>query len=267
VSRAPLSVYVNGIGLLGPGIPNWAAGAQILQGVLPWGNDPTVLPSPEGLPPAERRRTGPIVKLTLAAALEASRQAQADPAGLASVFSSSGGDGYNCHEICESLASPERLISPTRFHNSVHNAAAGYWSIATGATGACNALCAHDGSFAAGLLEAATQVVIERVPVLLVSYDNGYPEPIRAVRPIPDAFAVALVLAADQGPANLARIEAHLSDVTAPTMDEPLERLRRSIPAARSLPLLQLLARATPGTVVLDYLPHARLAVEVTPWG
>ena len=261
-----LSVYVNGIGLLGPGIANWAAGAQILQGELSWVNTPTVLPSPEGLPPAERRRTGPLVKLTLAAGLEASRQAQVDPARLASVFTSSGGDGHNCHEICEALASPERLISPTRFHNSVHNAPAGYWSIATGATAAGNALCAHDGSFAAGLLEAVTQVLIERVPVLLVSYDIGYPEPIRAVRPIPDAFAVALALAADEGPANLARIEAHLSDGNAATMDEPLERLRRSIPAARSLPLLALLARRAAGTVVLDYLPHTRLAVEVNPW-
>lgn len=266
MNRAVVSGYVNGIGLLGPGIANWAAGAQILRGELPWASTPTVLPSPEGLPPAERRRTGPLVKLTLAAGLEAARQAQADPACLTSVFSSSGGDGHNCHEICEALASPERLISPTRFHNSVHNAAAGYWGIATGATGACNALCAHDGSFAAGLLEAATQVVIERLPVLLVSYDIGYPEPIRAVRPIPDAFAVALVLSADKGPANLARIEAHLSDVTAPTMDGPLEQLRSSIPAARSLPLLGLLARCAAGTVALDYLPHARLVVEVTPW-
>ena len=77
---------------------------------------PTVLPLPEALPPAERRRTGAIVKLTLATGLEATRHAGAAAADLAAVFSSSGGDGLNCHEICEALASSERQLSPTRFH-------------------------------------------------------------------------------------------------------------------------------------------------------
>ena len=42
-----------------------------------------------------------------------------------------------------------------------------------------------------------------------------------------------------------------------------LESLRASIPAARSLPLLERLAQRRAGTVVLDYLDTARLAVEV----
>jgi hypothetical protein len=265
VSAAALSGCVEGIGLLGPGMCGWSAAAQILGGRTPWVSAPTVLPRPEALPPAERRRTGAIVKLTLAAGLEACRHAGVAAADLAAVFSSSGGDGLNCHEICEALASSERQLSPTRFHNSVHNAASGYWGIATGATPAANALCAYDGSFAAGLLEALTQVVIERTPVLLVAYDAGYPEPIRAARPIPDAFAVALVLAPQPRPACLARIEAHLSDAPANTLDEPaLESLRTAIPAARSLPLLQLVARGAGGQAVLDYLPHLRLAVRVS---
>jgi hypothetical protein len=56
-----------------------------------------------------------------------------------------------------------------------------------------------------------------------------------------------------------------LSDASADTLDEPaLERLRTAIPAARSLPLLQLLARGAGGDVVLDYLGHLRLAVTVS---
>jgi hypothetical protein len=260
-----LSAYVNGVGLLGPGIANWAGGAQVLSGRRRWVSAPTVLPQPEGLPAAERRRTGALVKLALGVGFEATRQAGADPAQLPAVFSSSGGDGQNCHEICQALASAERQLSPTRFHNSVHNAAAGYWSIATGATPASNALCAHDASFAAGLIEALTQVAIERTAVLLIAYDASYPEPLRAARPIPDAFAVAMVLAPDLGPAALGRIEAHLSDAPADTIDEPLESLRRAIPAARSLPLLALLAQSGAGSAVLEYLDHARLAVRVSP--
>ena len=183
MNTGPLSAYVNGVGLLGPGITNWAEGADILSGRQRWVSAPTALRPPEGLPPAERRRTGTVVKLALAVGLEATRQAGADPAQLPAVFTSSGGDGQNCHEICQVLASAERQLSPTRFHNSVHNAAAGYWSIATGATPASNALCAYDASFAAGLLEALTQVAIERTAVLLIAYDASYPEPLRTRTP------------------------------------------------------------------------------------
>src|SRR5262249_59375137 len=118
-----------------------------------------------------------------------------------------GGDGQNCHEICEVLASAARELSPTRFHNSVHNAPAGYWGIATGATAPANSLCAHDASFAAGLLEALCQVVVDHTPVLLIAYDASYPQPIHSVRPIPDAFGVALLLAPPAGSRSLARLE------------------------------------------------------------
>ena len=96
------------------------------------------------------------------------------------VFSFSGGDGDNCHEICAALASSERLISPTRFHNSVHNAAAGYWSIAYGCTRASTSLCADDASFGAGLLEALAQLACGAPAVLLVAYDVDYPPPLYA---------------------------------------------------------------------------------------
>jgi hypothetical protein len=259
------AAYVDGVGLLGPGIADWTQGAEILCGQRPWVSAATVLPAPEGLPAAERRRSGAIVKLALAVGLEATGGAGADPTVLPAVFASSGGDGANCHEICQTLASGERLLSPTRFHNSVHNAASGYWGIATGARTAVNTLCAYDGSFAAGLLEALTQVVTERASVLLVAYDVGYPEPIHAARPIPDAFGVALVLSPGAGAATLARIEAHLSDDVVATLDEPLDGLRRAIPAARSLPLLARLAKNLAGTAVLEYFTHARMAVRVTP--
>ncbi|TLY94657.1 MAG: beta-ketoacyl synthase chain length factor, partial [Gammaproteobacteria bacterium] len=173
--------------------------------------------------------------------------------------------GQNCHEICQVLASAERQLSPTRFHNCVHNAAAGYWSIATQATAASSALCAYDASFAAGLLEALTQVAVERTAVLLVAYDAGYPEPLHRHRPIPDAFGVALVLAPAVSAASQARLTATLGAPAPDGMaDGALDSLRRSIPAARSLPLLAQLARRSTGRVVLDYLGGQGLAVELS---
>jgi beta-ketoacyl synthase-like protein len=265
-AMTPLAAWLNGIGVLGPGMADWPMAARVLGGGTPWQSAPTVLPVPQCLPSTERRRTGAPVRLTLAVGLEATASAGADAAALPAVFSSSGGDGQNCHEICQVLACAERQLSPTRFHNSVHNAAAGYWGIATGATAAANALCAYDASFAAGLLEALTQVAVDRTAVLLVAYDTVYPEPLHSVRPIPDAFGVALLLAPARTASSLARLTACRSAAAADVLaDAALERLRASIPAARSLPLLAQLARGAAGCVAIEYLDGACLALEVTP--
>jgi hypothetical protein len=202
----------------------------------------------------------------LGIALEATAQAGEDPAQLPSVFSSSGGDGHTCHEICQALSLAGREVSPTRFANSVHNAAAGYWSIGTGAMVESNVLCAFDASFAAGLLEAVTQVAVDQVPVLLVAYDSEYPEPLHAKRPIPDAFGVAMVLTPQRRASSLARTVVSLSDSCFDRLADPaLEALRSAFPAARSLPLLRLLAQRDPGHAILEYLDVLRVEVEVEP--
>ena len=261
-----LIAYVGGIGVLGPGLANWDEAASVLSGEAAYSTARTVLRTPTLLPPAERRRTGRAVRTAFDVALEATTRAASNPAQLASVFSSSGGDGDNCHELCQALALEGREISPTRFANSVHNAAAGYWSIATGARLESNVLCAFDASFCAGLLEASTQVAVDDESLLLVAYDTEYPEPIHAKRPIPDAFGVALVLTPRRESGSLARIEVALEESPADTMSDPLlESLRLSIPAARSLPLLRQLALKESGRTVLEYLDVSRLAVRVEP--
>ncbi len=272
-----LAACVQGVGVLGPGLPGWDAAAAVLRASRSYQRTGTVIPALAVLQPAERRRAGRVVRMALTIGAEAIVHAGADASRLASVFASSGGDGDNCHEICEALAGSERLISPTRFHNSVHNAASGYWSIAYGCTEASTALCAHDGSFGAGLLEALTQLACGTEAILLVSYDLDYPPPLRAHRPISDAFGVALALcrpeasaaaAANEGagrrPALHPRLRVGFTDQAASVMpDTGLETLRREIPAARALPLLGLLAAGRSGRAVLDYLDDMRLEVQL----
>jgi hypothetical protein len=261
-----LWAYVGGIGVLGPGLANWRETAAILEGVAGYAPARTILPIPSLLPAAERRRTGRVVKLAIAVAVEAAAHSDMNPANLASVFSSSGGDGHNCHELCEALAQQGREVSPTRFSNSVHNAAAGYWSIATAAKYESNVLCAFDASFGAGLLEAMAQVTVDGEPVLLVCYDTEYPEPIHAKRPVPDAFGVALVLTPERRPGSIARLGVALSDGLPERMSNAdLEALRLSIPAARCLPLLRLLAGSEAAVTALDYLDVSRIEVRVEP--
>jgi hypothetical protein len=264
-----LTVFVEGIGLIGPGLSGWEDSRDKLLGRSPHVSAPTVLPAPMSLPAAERRRAGAVIKVSLAVGHEAVNAAGLQASGLPSVFTSSGGDGVNCHDICSTLASNDRLISPTRFHNSVHNAASGYWSISTGATPTSSVLCAHDGSFAAGLLEAITQAAVENTPVLLVAYDTHYPEPLNSKRPVPDTLGVALVLSPQRSERSLACITLSgaegLTHAAADTLADPgLEFLRQTIPAARALPLLQCIAAGRAATVALDYLDDARLALDVT---
>jgi hypothetical protein len=258
--------YVGGIGMLGPGLNNWPDAAVVLSGRRAYEPAPTVLPAPALLPATERRRTGRVVKLALAVALEATTRAGMEPGQLASVFTSSGGDGHNCHAICQALALETREISPTRFANSVHNAAAGYWSIATSAKRGSTVLCAFDASFCAGLLEALTQVAVDEISMLLIAYDTEYPDPLHSKRPIPDAFGAALVLTPHREAGSLARIEASLGSGPVDQMpDTQLESLRVSIPAARCLPLLRQLTMHSPSRTVLEYLDVSNTIVQVDP--
>jgi hypothetical protein len=260
-----LSARIAGIGVVGPGITGWPAARETLAGRAAYAPAPTRLPAPEALPATERRRAGKHVKLALATGLEAVAAAGVAPGTLAAIFASSSGDGENCHAICETLASDDRLISPTRFHNSVHNAPAGYWSIATGATTSVDCLGAYDASFGAGLLEALTRLAVEpEVPVVLVAYDAPYPEPLNGARPMPDAFGVALVLTAANGAGSTIAVD-FTREPERTLGDARLEELRRSIPAARALPLLELVAREARGAATLAYLGDLHLRVELTP--
>ena len=260
-----LAARIVGVGLVGPGLAGWNASRAILAGQASYEPRATVLPSPDALPPTERRRAGKSVRLALGAGLEAAGASGIAARDLVATFASSTGDGENVHAICEVLASDDRMISPTRFHNSVHNAPSGYWGIATGAMQASDSLAAYDASFGAGLLEALTRLARDpALPVLLVSYDAPYPEPLHACRPLPDCFACALVLTADRPGASGTPVTASLGDAP-PTQlgDRAFEALRLGIPAARSLPLLIQLARAAAGRVVIEYLAGLSIAVEM----
>jgi hypothetical protein len=264
MSTKPLSVAIRGVGLIGPGFDNWPAARAVLAGDTPWVPAATRVPSPGMLPPAERRRVGAVIKLALCAGMEAVDAAGANAAQLATVFASAGGDGANCHAICEALASDDRRISPTRFHNSVNNAASGYWGIASGAMATSTIISAFDGSLAAGLIEAFALTHELNQPVLLVVYDHPYPEPLAAVRPVRDAFAMALLLAPNDGDAPRLQL-GEFSAAAADTMsDTAMDAMRSGIPAARGLPLLALLAQGRSGSVVIDYLDDLRLELSLS---
>jgi hypothetical protein len=270
--NAAIDLRLLGVGLVAPGLPSWAEAEAVLRGETPCSNAPTVVPPPLRLPAAERRRAGAAVKVALSVADAACVDAGMDPATLATVFTSSSGDGANCHALCETLAhapGPDRLVSPTRFTNSVHNAAAGYWHIAVGSQQASTSVCAFDDSFGAGFVAAASQLAGAHAPLLLVASDTPYPQPLQATRPIADTMGLALVLApaawagAQRAQARLQVRLLPLAQAGEPTRchDPVLENLRGRIPAARALPLLEAIARRQGTRVVVP--ASAELALQI----
>lgn len=260
-------VWIEGVGLRAPGLNGWDASRAILRGEQQLPADaPLELPAIASLPANERRRLVPAVRLALVVGLEAFEHARRAPAETPTIFAASGGDGETIDNIMMTLAANEFEVSPTRFHNSVHNAPAGYWGIATRSRAPSSSLCAHDASFAAGLIEAVAQCLVDHTAVGLVADDLPYPGPLHAKRPIGSAFGVALVLT-DAPTANTrASIEVSIDrafSVPTAMADPALEVLRRGNPAARSLPLLAALACGEDRTVSLDYTSDRTLTVAI----
>lgn len=263
-----LSCHLAGIGLRAPGLSGWAESRAVLAGHETYRE--TAMPAvPEQSLLARNtvRRTTYTIRLTLQVAEEAMNAAAMPNAELASVFACSGGDASALDQIFNALTLPDRPVSPNQFNNSVHNAPAGYWSIATQSHHPSTSLSAYDGSFSAGLLEALGLLTTLRQAVLLIAYDVPPPPPLWVHRPIAAPYAVALLLTPKPAATHLGRLHLALAHGQAESRLEEvgLERLRGGNPAARSLPLLQIIARGRENRVVLPYLTDTLLSVRHQP--
>jgi Beta-ketoacyl synthase, N-terminal domain len=245
----------------------------VLAGTAPLVVAEVAAPPPALLAANERRRAGLPVRLGLAVAEEAVRMAGLAPDAVRGVFASANGEGAILHGLLETLASLETLgapqISPTQFHNSVHNAVAGYWAMAAQSRQPMTCLGAHADSFAAGLLKALAEVAAEQAPVLLCVYDAPLPEPLASKQPTGCAFACALVLMPTATAGALAVLDAcWQSAPPVPGSGLPdgaaLAAMSRANPAARSLRLLQAIATGRADRMAFGLLDGA-LLVQVEP--
>lgn len=262
-----MEAYVGAIGVCGPGLDGWANSAPKFTGAVAYQDGALPTLRTTLLPPTERRRSGRTVQLAVQVAQEAVEQAGVAPSDLRTVFACADGDLDTVHELCLALAQPEKVISPTRFHNSVHNAPAGYWSIATGARSPSTSIACSDWTFAAGLLEALCQLD-QGGRVLLVAYDWPAPEPLHAKRPLAAAFGTALLLTGERPSRPLAKLTLAMDDSEAASVmaNPELERLRNGVPAARALPVLAAVAGGHPSAVTFDYLGDQHMRLWVEPW-
>jgi hypothetical protein len=263
--QSPARLYVDGIALWSQRLPGWERARDILAGRTPAPETPAPRPAPELLAPTERRRAPDTVAIAIESAMRACASAERDPASLPCVFSSMHGDLAITDYMCATISSTPTLVSPTKFHNSVHNAAAGYWSIGTGCMRPYTALSAGEQSFGAGLLETCVQALSERQPVLLVAYDIDARGPLAPVANSRHLLSVALVLTPEESGRARARIDLMLT--TRPGVVSRARPENAALVAGNStescLPLMEALALGGAHDIVCLATPTLGLAMRV----
>lgn len=262
------TLYIEGIGFWASRLPGWEAARAILRGEAVAPATAQTRPAPALLPPAERRRAPDTVAVSLEVATRACEMAKRDPKLMPSVFASTHGDLAISDAICDTLAKTPSLTSPTKFHNSVHNAAAGYWTIATGCLRPYTSVSGYTFTFGEGLLEAASQALSEDGPVLYVAFDIEARGPVGTMQPSRGVFAGALVLCAKAGERAVAQLTFELSagDRLKPTEARaPNAALVEGNAMSNGLPLFEALADAAERQVVQGLAPQLNLRMQVTP--
>jgi hypothetical protein len=194
------------------------------------------------LAPMVRRRTSMATRVAITAAGRACAAA-GNGHQLPAIFVSSVGEMQVTDKLCRAITRQEYPLSPTLFHNSVHNTAAGYWSMATGSMASMQAMGALDDSFALGLLEAWCQLQTVAEQLLLVVYDENMPKQL-----LPDyawkacAFSLVLSRNARECPLLHRPFQATEPDPALPVTDFSV-----SNPAMAALPLFQALHQSSSG--------------------
>jgi hypothetical protein len=273
--------FIDGIALWTPALPGWNHAAPALRGVA---NPPADIaaatanapaqparPAPTGLAANERRRAPDSVLVALQVAEQAVAMSGHAAATMPSVFTSAHGDLPIIDALARTLAGDPRLLSPTRFHHSVHNAPSGYWAIASGSHAASTALAAYDHSFGAGLLEALAQLASTGAPVLLAGCDTEAVGPLASVNTSRGLLGVALVLAARPGPRSRFVLRWQIgaqADAAPAALEAPRSAAGRALATnalADALPLFEALAAGKDTTVAVRCGPSLALRLTLRP--
>jgi len=261
------AISIAATGVCASGLPDWSSASRVLAGDEPFEAASVSKRPVDGLQSTERRRINETSRLACLAAQDALARLPRDAAvTMPAIFASSDGDGAVLMQTLTSLAQREIVVSPTAFHNSVYNAPAGYWSIATRSTAPSTTVCAERASLAVALLEGYAQATARDGPVLVVAVDVPFPDALRGLGPSAGAFACALVL--DGAAATRAPRVDGWTIVKQPMITDATQAIDRAFEgnaAAAALPLLRALVRAQPTRAALPYVGGSWLELEVVP--
>ncbi|HEX3694692.1 MAG TPA: beta-ketoacyl synthase chain length factor [Polyangia bacterium] len=225
-------------------------------GLAVWTPGSTTAAAPAASRPAggrARRRSSLLTQMVADVAAQAAAQAGASLGRVRVVVGSAFGELGTTVEMLGELTDGGGL-SPTRFHNSVHNSAAGALSIAHENRAAAISLAAGNDTVAMALLEAM-MIVRERDgdgdPVLLIVADEPLPVVLGAAaggEPIAGALVLAAPGSSRTPLTRLTSLTAPVSTATTPAAFRPVEV---DAPVAAVLPLAAAIRERRAGPILL----------------
>ncbi|MBX3251007.1 MAG: beta-ketoacyl synthase chain length factor [Myxococcales bacterium] len=185
------TIHVTGFGLWSPGIPSVAT--YLARGR----DDAAERPACEIVQSRMKRATSLLTQMSVEVMTQAARDAGYRLDEVATIFGSTHGEIQIAVEQMQMMQEGSGVVSPARFKNSVHNTAAGLFSISAGNRGFNTAIAAGEHTFAMSLLEAWTLLTSgEQARVLVSIAEEPLPPPIaRCSEHV--ALAVALALSTD----------------------------------------------------------------------
>lgn len=233
--------YVTGVGLWTPGhasAESWCRGEF----------DPSVEAPPVALlsGPLRRRATG-LTRIAVEVFHQATSRAGCDRDTIPSVWATSNGEHTTAIKILGMMRRGEGKLSPTHFHNSVHNTAGGYASIALGNHSPSTTITGGVEVVASSFLEAACHLEAAAEDVVVVLAD----EPLQS--PFDCSEGAALLALAFCLSSRSEGAGAVLTDFRRDTV-APVKHRERFGPlyVGGGLPLLERIVLRRPGTVALE---------------
>jgi hypothetical protein len=205
---------------------------------------PVEAPPASLLHPRLRRRTSTLTRAAVTALEAALAGSGVAIDQVRFVLVSSFGEIETTVDLLAQLGEPGGPISPTKFHNSVHNTATGYLSIASGNNRESTALAGGPHNLEVGLLEALAGLAETGEDVVLLFAEELLPRPFER-RDADPTFAVALHLKASSSPGE-SGFELRVTNRTRgshsigapaapslPTMVAPIVELLRAVAGLR----------------------------------
>lgn len=234
-------VYVRGIGLWTPGYDRPLAWCQQKVDLAVEKPAAALLKGPL------RRRATPLTRMAVEVLEQATTHADCDPASVPTVWATAHGEHTPAIKLLEMMQRGAGKLSPTLFHNSVHNTAGGYASIATGNVAPSTTVTGGGELVASALLEAWCLLERSGRDVALVLADEPLQPPFDRVD-VRTPLAIALLLSRRPERALGVLTEFRRAAISPAPDHERFGHLHVSA----ALPLLEHIVRGQPGSVALE---------------
>jgi hypothetical protein len=234
-------VFLRGVGLWSTGFADpdaWCrgepdpglktAGAAMLEGPL-------------------RRRASALTRISVEVFDQATRAAGVDPSTIPTIWATAHGEHGTAIKLLKMMVRGEGKVSPTHFHNSVHNTPSAYASIAVGNGSASTTLTGGPELVSSAILEAFCHLDAGTPEVVVVLGDEPLHAPFDR-GDMQEPLAISFVFASDPERASFKL--SNLRRERLPSI-KPHERLG-GLYVSAGLPLLEHVVSRRPGTIPLE---------------